>query len=143
MEILLYTYVNDRQQIPKIATGWRVTEKIIGKIVELSQNMKIAYLPIIIPFEGRADKKVWDGLVRSNPKEPQMIQNFPEKRFADFFEKLGIQPILLMSIFQQNEDVVLPYIDGHLNLEGHRLVAESIYGVMLEQNLVGEPQKSQ
>lgn len=126
LEVLLFTYVRDEDQIEEIRDGWGITEGIIRKIASLCRENKIQYLPVVIPFEGRLDS-IWEKFLKIIPPDPAIIQDYPEKRFAQFFSGLGVAPVLLRDVFQEHEDKVLPYRDGHLNPEGHRIVAEEIY----------------
>ncbi len=74
----------------------------------------------------------------SGQPSPQMIQYYPEKRLDELFKRLDAQSVMLIETFQKNENIVLPYIDGHLNPEGHRLTAEAILQVLHDRKLIEE-----
>ncbi len=135
LDPLFYTYVDD-EQIDQIKNGWKLTEVIIEKIITRCRKSKIPYVSIVVPFEARLNR-VWNDFSSGQPS-PQMIQYYPEKRLGELFRRLDVKSVMLIKIFQKNESIVLPYIDGHLNPDGHRLTAEAILQILHDSKLIEE-----
>ena len=135
LEPLLYTYVKESEQVDQIKTGWRVTEKIIKKTAGLCASLKISYLPLVIPYEGQLNRN-WQTF--SNQPPPEMHQDYPEQRLAKLFSTLHVPSVILLSTFQEHEDVVLPSIDGHLNVAAHQIVADEIYRELANSKILSE-----
>jgi hypothetical protein len=66
-----------------------------------------------------------------------MIQDYPERRIGEVCGQLGIKPILMKEVFEQNLDQFFPMRGGHLNPEAHRMVAERIYEYLSDHGLIG------
>jgi len=131
---LLYTYVSDQKQPDVVAKGWEVTEKILEKMTCWCRERNIQFIPVVVPFEACVGSKNWKSFT-SGSSLPKMIQDYPEKRLGRLFVRLGLPAVLLKEPFERNVDVVLPYIGGHFNAEGHRVTAEAIYSKMVEIGL--------
>jgi len=132
---LLYTYVSDQDQPEVISQGWKITEKILEKMALLCRERNIQFIPIVVPFEACVRPQSWRKFA-SGYSSPKMIPDYPERRLGSFFDHLGVPGVLLKEPFEQNSDVVLPYIGGHFNSEGHRVTCEAIYSKMVEIGLV-------
>ena len=130
----LYTYVPDQEQPEVVAKGWRVTEKILEKMNSWCKERNIQFIPVVIPFEACVGAKNWRSFASGS--SPPMIQDYPEKRLGRLFDRLGLPAVLLKEPFERNIDLVLPYVGGHFNAEGHRVTAEAIYSKMVEIGLV-------
>ncbi|MHC4269621.1 MAG: SGNH/GDSL hydrolase family protein [Planctomycetota bacterium] len=136
LDPLLYTYVDDDEQIDQIKNGWKITEEIIEKIITRCRKSEIPYVGIVVPFEMRVNRS-WNVFASGQPS-PKMIQYYPEKRLGELFRRLDVNSVMLIETFQKNENIVLPYRDGHLNPEGHKLTAEAILQVLHDRKLIEE-----
>ena len=132
---LLYTYVPDQGQPEVVAKGWEVTEKILEKMASWCRERNIQFIPVVVPFEACVGPRNWKSFVAGTAL-PKMVPDYPEKRLGRLFVRLDVSGVLLKGPFERNIDVVLPYIGGHLNAEGHRVTAEVIYSKMVEIGLV-------
>lgn len=134
LDPLLYTYVQDDKQIKQIQKGWHLTEEIIKKIVRKCQQKGVAYVGVVAPFEARLNP-LWKSFARNQPP-PAMIQYYPEQRLSKLFKRLGVPSVMLIKTLQKHENIVIPYRDGHLNPNGHRLSAEYIFEKLKSAHLI-------
>src|SRR5207237_10917086 len=118
-----------------VANGWQVTEKILEKIASWCSERNIQLIPVVVPFEACVGPKNWKSFA-SGSSPPKMIRDYPERRLGRLFDRLSLPAVLLKEPFERNIDVVLPFIGGHFNPEGHRVTADAIYSKMVEIGLV-------
>jgi hypothetical protein len=131
---LLYTFVETSQQIEPIAKGWAITEMILEMTGDLLEQRGIAWLPVVIPFEARLGPR-WSGFAAASP-QMAMVSDYPETRLGDLFERMGVPPVFLKPVFEENLDIVLPTRGGHLNPDAHALAADAIFETMLEAGML-------
>jgi hypothetical protein len=134
LDPLLYTYVDASQLPPAVAAGWRITERLVERIVAVSREHGAAYLAMVAPFAVRLDPERWKQFSRPQPPPP-MDRRQPERRLARHFEALGVPYVMLLDAFEPHLDEVLPYIDGHLSAAGHRRTAEALLRTMRDAGL--------
>jgi hypothetical protein len=137
LDPLLYTYVKENKQIDAVVKGWKITEMIIEDIFRITQKRNIPYMAIVVPFEARVGEKRWNSFVFSQPP-PKMIQDYPEKRLGQFFKSLGIPSVMLKDFFELHQDLVFPYVGGHLNSNAHLITAEVIYQKLIDEGIVDD-----
>ncbi|MHC4918109.1 MAG: SGNH/GDSL hydrolase family protein [Planctomycetota bacterium] len=131
---LLQTYAADHEQAPAVAKGWRITERLIERMATRCREQDIRFLLLVTPFEGRIPP-VWDTFHKEQPP-PAMVRDYPETRLARLCKRLQIPAVMMRPTFDKHADVVLPYIDGHPNPEGHRLTAEALLDAMAKAGWV-------
>jgi hypothetical protein len=112
-----------------------VAEKILARTVESCRARGVAYIPVVTPFEATFGT-MWDEFSRSLPAGHKVDPGYPDRRLAALFERLGTPAVLLRDAFTREESKVRPYIDGHLNSEGHRVVAESLAREIVARGLL-------
>ncbi len=102
-----------------IEQAWRQTEEILKEIVNKTNNYHLQLIPLIIPFENEHPKK--------HQKYKNWDANYPEERLRRFFENLNVSAVSVKKEFISSSNDVYPYIDGHLNSQAHRIVAEKLF----------------
>ena len=117
-----------------MAKGWEVTEKILEKMASWCRERNIQFIPVVVPFEACVGPRNWKSFVAGTAL-PKMVPDYPEERLGRLFVRLDVSGVLLKEPFERNIDVVLPYIGGHFNAEGHRVTAEAIYSKMVEMGM--------
>ncbi len=90
---LLQTFVEDGAQIEPVARGWRVTERLIGRIASRCRQLEIAYLSAVIPFHVRIGATWQDFAARQPP--PPMSRDYPETRLGRLFKRLGVPSVMM------------------------------------------------
>lgn len=132
---LLMTYMAEEEQIPPVADGWRVFEKVLDEMDRLCKKQKACLIPLVIPFEARVGPG-WQEFALGVPAL-EMIQDYPEQRILDRCVRRGLEPILMREIFEENLELFFPTRGGHLNPEAHRMVAERICRYLNDQGFIG------
>jgi hypothetical protein len=133
LDPLLLTYVPSEQQPRPIADAWRLTERLIERIVQTARARGIVYLGMVVPFELRLSPD-WDDFARRQPP-PRMDRKYPERRLSASFDRLGVPSVMMFEEFQPHLDEVLPYVGGHLSVAGHRRAAEALYRRLVESRI--------
>jgi len=128
LQPLLQVFADDKDQAPAIVNGWGITERLIQRMATTCREKSIRFLLLVVPFEGRIPS-AWDAFHKEQPP-PAMVRDYPETRLARLCKRLEIAAVMLRPTFDQQADVILPYIDGHLNPEGHRVTADALLDAM-------------
>lgn len=131
---LLYTYVDDREQMEQTKRGWRVTERILQKIASTCKDHGVALLPVVVPFVAMVKPESRDSYMSGLPP-PKIDPDYPDRRLAHLFARLGAPYVLLKPVFKAHPGN-LYLADGHLNTEGHSVMAQALYDKMLEAGLM-------
>ena len=131
---LLVTYMDADDQIAPVAAGWRILERVLAEMDRLLSDREVHLIPLVIPFEARVGP-AWAEFAESAP-DLVMIPDYPERRLRKTCERLGLDPIFMKDVFEQNLDLFFPTRGGHLNPESHRLVAEQIYNNLRDHGLI-------
>jgi hypothetical protein len=134
LDPLLYTFVKPEEQPPAVAEAWNVTDELIERIAQLTRARGIAYVGLVVPFELQVRKQAWDDFARLEPRPP-MSRDYPERRLAALFARLGVPSVVLLDELQPYVNEVLPYVGGHLSVVGHRRAAEALYRRLLESGI--------
>ena len=133
-DTLLYTFVDDAEQIAPVANGWRITELILEKTHNLLTERQIPWLPVVMPFEARFGPN-WQQFADGYP-QMKMVQDYPEIRLGRLFEKLEVPYVFLKPVFEEHLDDVLPTRGGHLYPRAHALAGEAIFEKMMEAGML-------
>jgi hypothetical protein len=135
LDPLLYTYVSAGEQPEAVAQGWRITERLIEQIVEVTRARGISYVGLVAPFEMTL-QPAWEDFARTQPP-PLMTPAYPERRLAAEFARLGVHSVMLLDAFQPYLKEVLPFIGGHFSAAGHRRAAEALYRELVRSGVTG------
>jgi lysophospholipase L1-like esterase len=132
------TYAPDDEQIPIIAAGWRITERIVESLAGRLGQLGIPLLVLVLPEETAIDEVAWERLVargRSSGVLPELVRTYPEDRLGRLLERLGVPAVMMLPRLVEQRDVALPYWKYHLNPEGHRLTAEALHDALVAEGL--------
>ena len=136
LDPLLYTFVADSLQPSSIKDGWRITEKLIERIVTVSRDRGATYVGMVAPFELTLIP-AWDEFARLQP--PLSTDRlYPERRLASLFDRLGVPGVILAQEFQPYLAEVVPFVGGHFSAAGHHRAAEALHRVLIESR-IAEP----
>ncbi len=133
---ILYTFVEDAQQIEPISQGWRVTERLIERFASRCRELDIEYVPVVIPFHVRVGE-LWQRFADMQPPPP-MIQDYPERRLGRLFGRLGVPGVMMKGIFEERPELFFPDRGGHLNPAAHWLTAKAVYTRLRDAAIVNE-----
>jgi len=130
---LLATYVEEGQ-IGAVEEGWQIFETVLKEMDHIAKERGAHLVPLVIPFEARVGPG-WHELARNVP-DLEMVQDYPERRIMSVCKELGLEPVLMKEIFEQNLELFFPGRGGHLNPESHRLVAERLHAYLSKHGLI-------
>ena len=119
--ILFNTYSNNCDQFDFIKVGWTATEKSLQMICEKVRELNIPILVVFMPHDFLLGEK-YANLQKSLPFS--IDRHYPENRLKRIITPYKIPSISLIDIFEDNIDKVLPFIDGHLNKNAHRIISD-------------------
>ena len=134
-------YAPDHEQIPMIAEGWRITERLVEAISDRLQELGIPLVAVLLPAEETVDDAAWSRLSPDRAPGasatavagiPTLVRDYPERRLGRLFQRLGRPIAVMLPAFMEHSELVLPYRRYHLNREGHRLVAEALRDLVVE-----------
>lgn len=125
LEPLLFTYVPDAEQTEAIRRGWRTTERLLTAIATTCRERGIAFLGVTIAWETTVGAP-WARFASHQPP-PAMDPDYPDRRLAALFARLGAPLVVTRPVFEQHQDEYRPCRAGHLGPGGHRLVAEALW----------------
>ena len=127
LQYLGSTYSPPELQPSHMQTGWKATEKILDQFVKLAAQEKFKFVVIIIPSE----YELWSNFETLGIRQ-RMNPHYPENRLAEYLNKKSVTTIKLHDLFLKNKERVMPYIDGHLNPNGHQVIADELAKVIGE-----------
>lgn len=116
-----YAYAQPKDQLPAIEAGWSVTEQIYLAIAKELSQKNIKLLVAVIPHPSAILQTDWQ---REVQPLTDLQRDYIEQRLQTLFTELSIPSVMMLPIFEQHAKEVLPYLGGHLNLAGHRYMAE-------------------
>jgi hypothetical protein len=131
---LLATYVPEPEQIAPVRAGWHILERILEELVKLSAEHNFVLVPVVIPFEIRVSPD-WEKFVAATP-DLKMCRTYPEDKLSEFCHSLGLDPVIMLPVFEENLHLYLPGRGGHLNPAAHRMVAEEIFSHLSDHGLI-------
>jgi hypothetical protein len=135
LDPLLYTYVDGRDQPASVAEGWRITERLIERIVDTTRARGAVYIGMVAPFELAVTSTGWNRFASLMPPPP-LNRLYPEQRFTALFQRLHVGSVMANDAFQPYVAEVMPYVGGHFSAAGHRRAAEALYREMVVRGLV-------
>lgn len=136
------THMNRKQLIvdPYMERGWELTQQSILQAKQIADDAGAIFIVLIIPFKEQAYWHVASQYY--DPKrhcggscDPDWITNL----VRDFCETHDIQYVDLVPIFKQhaqNGEQLYFHVDGHINQQGHRVVAQSVLDYLSQENLI-------
>ena len=144
---IFYALVPEEHQPEVVREGWRVTERLLGEVVEAAAEAEIPLLGMVIPFE-RTFEHEWKRF-RRRAKDLELQPDYGTRRFEQALADAGA-PVLSMrkKILESGlaaDDFYSPnghWYDRHLNRFGHHQTVSWIIDEMVELGLVGDVPRS-
>jgi hypothetical protein len=118
-----------RRQGPGEESGYRVTSDVLTQFKSEAERLKIPSTLVLIPTESQVYPDRFDKLVRKQGLEPARFDlELPQRRWSEIARSAGIPVLDLLPILKQRTSGPYLYmsLDGHLSVEGNRLVGEAI-----------------
>lgn len=121
--VLLNTFARPEEQLDVIKKGWQVTEILIKRIFEIANLHGIPIVLLVIPYDAQLEPS-YSTLQNKYPFF--FDKSYAETRLANFSKAYNVPLLGMLEEFEQKSDLVLPYIDGHLNSKAHQFVAKKL-----------------
>ena len=124
--ISLNAFAPDDHQAPFIRQGWTATEHAIARIHDAVAARNIPMVVLVAP-------SVWE--LQPNYRQLSKVLPFPidrysaEMRLSDFVGRWGVPVVRLIDRLERHPGDTPPYVLGHFDVAGHRIVA----GALLEE----------
>ncbi len=129
----LYVYALPADYPTYWCEAWDITKALILKTRDESQKYGAAFLAVVIPWEWQLSPDRWAQFIRGDPNRQKFARGReePERMLSAFFQEHGIDHLIMLPRFAEHPET-WAYIDGHLNHEGHRVLAESLFQLCKE-----------
>ena len=117
------TFSPPEQQLAAVQEGWGATDMVVRRFLRLTEKRKIHLVVLVIPHL----RQLSPVLERRRSELPFDVDpRYAERRLAGLLEGSDARLVPLLDLFEQHLTTVLPYIDGHLNIAAHDLVADRL-----------------
>jgi hypothetical protein len=116
-------YAEESSQISYAHAGWRNLELSIQKMKTLAQDNEIPYLAVLIPHEHELVSRAEQHMSRLGY---QANRFFAEDTLSRKLTEMKVPHLTLIKNFDEDIDTFVPYWGGHLNENGHKLVAQKV-----------------
>lgn len=119
--ILFNTFAAEKDQLEMIRQGWAATEAAIDRVHETVVGGGARLMVMVVPHPHQLKHRF--------PKRQENLPYVADPRYAEtrLRRHLGDRAasfVELVDLFEANLPVVLPYVDGHLRVSAHQLVAD-------------------
>jgi len=116
---------------------WNSSYNLLKKLIESIRLHKSKPIVVLVPEKIQYDDKNWEALLKANKLNPlQYDRTIPNFLLSSFIinkmKSLVIDPLTYLRQASKKGKQLFYPLDGHLNKEGHRLLAEIISGEFLE-----------
>lgn len=128
-QVLFGAYLDPEDQPAYAMEGWISITEDLRDFKDLAQRYEIPLIVVLIPHEHELRAREPDQQERLGYRADRRAA---EDRLSKLLADLGIRHVRLIDRFDQHQDLVTPYVEGHLNAEAHRLVAEAIDAPLTE-----------
>lgn len=124
------TFAQPDHQLDLIKEGWEATDQAIIKIITTAQANQAKPIILVIPHLKQLDPVV----DRWVPNLPFPVDpKYAESRIQQTVQPYDVPVIGLIDTFENNMDIVNPYLEGHFNAETHILVGDILAGEIVKQ----------
>lgn len=128
---LLHAYVPEAAEPPVIARAWHLTERLLAEMAALCRSRGVPFVVVVVAWQATIGD-AWTALSSGQPP-PAMDRDYPERRLGAFCAGLGVPMLPTQALFTAHPDSFTS--DGHLNVAGHRLLAEALLHLLDERHL--------
>tara|TARA_Y100000310_G_scaffold274205_2_gene290065 strand:- start:7464 stop:7931 length:468 start_codon:yes stop_codon:yes gene_type:complete len=132
-------HAREEDQLSWVKEGWRITELLIAELSDDLHKRNIDFVAYSIPprIEIENTEDMWDSYM-SEPSYSsiKLERGYGTKRLQSLFAKLDRPFVSFLDVFDARRDEVLPYWQGHLNPNGHRIGAQTLFALLREHELV-------
>ncbi len=124
--------------------AWKLTQRLLLALRDESAGHGAEFAVVILPSAYPVHDEFWVRFQDAYPEVREMDLDVeqPTREFDMFLRERGIAHLQLLPIFRHytrcTGATLYFSFDGHLNKEGHRVVAEAMATWLLGQGLVGE-----
>jgi hypothetical protein len=122
-QILFNTIAPEEMQIDVVKQGWKATESAVKKIVDTAGSVRSKTIILVVPHFLQLRPEV-ESIARELAYPIEV--DYGELRIEKMGRELGVPVVKLKDVFEQELDVVLPYVDGHFNRAAHRRVGDHL-----------------
>lgn len=125
---------------PKLHHGWNLTKAILKEIYVVAKENNSKTLIVLVPNKEQVYKENWDGIKRYYSLNDQNYNlSKPNDVLVEFGKECDIPVLDILPEFREhakNGEQLYFKIDGHWNVNGHKLAAELIYDKLIEEQLI-------
>jgi hypothetical protein len=143
LDPLINAFSREEDQIPPVAAGWRITERILEEMARSCRGRGVAFCALVLPWDQHVGKAGEEAVawLRGSPRWldgggvglPDV--EYADRRLEAFFRDAGIPHVRMKPVFDRHEHEVRPPRFGHLNPAGHRLTAEALHRMFLDEGI--------
>ena len=119
---------------PRIREGLRVTLEAIGQMQQRADEHSVDFLVLLLPTKERCFYHLYDqydGTPSEALQSTVKLNNEIRKRTIEYLQQHEIAYIdtlpILKRCFEQKRQPFFENADGHLNIVGHKAIAEAVY----------------
>lgn len=119
--------------IQGVESGYRVSASLLQELGSFSRSSRIPVLAVLIPTEFQAYPDEFRKVVRQQGLNSEDFDlELPQRRWSALAESSGMPVLDLLPILRSHSSGKFLYmsLDGHLSVEGNRIVGESIAGAV-------------
>ncbi len=119
--ILFNTFAAEEDQLEMIREGWAATEAAIDRVHATTAQGDARLMVVVIPHAHQLKHKF--------PKRQEHLPFVADPRYAEarlrrHLDDRAASFVELVDVFEADLRAVLPYVDGHLRVGAHELVAD-------------------
>lgn len=131
------TFSPPAQQMPAVAEGWQATLQTLRRVERLVHKRGAKLVVLVIPH-GRQLSRVLHRRAVEMPFE--IDPAYAEKELTAALDGTPARVVPLLDQFEEHLDTVFPFVDGHLNIATHDLVAERLFQELVDAGWADGPE---
>ena len=115
---------------PKVERGWRLAEKILGKIAAEANASGARTVVLVVPDRTQVDEALWSDFLAAQGLDPSAYdRDQPDRRLQEIASRLGItvvDPLEAQRARAAAGETLFVSGDPHWNPAGHEIAAQEL-----------------